>query len=370
MPARQRDPQLTVPRPPELNRLSPPEAARAVDRFIGAPQWSGSWVIEPVSIDNVKAAVSALKGAQQIGGRGVPEGEYICLRRIQAGPRRGDADGQTQTVMSNTPDEIADHEVAFAHATGRVLITGLGLSMVVSGLLAKTDVEHIDVVERDADIIRMVAPAYAEEDRVTIHHADAMTWTPPPRVLWDFAWHDIWARIDVRNLTSESAENNIGYGDLLRRFEPYTARQEAWALPLALAMHPDGIVAAEYRERWEDAQRFVQQPQASPPATSKTHPEVAAGDLLEARVRTPQHVVQREFPAETIVLNLDTGQYHGLNPVAGRMLQAVVRAERAGDAVPELAAEYGQPADRIATELESLVADLLERGLVEVDGSA
>jgi hypothetical protein len=80
-------------------------------------------------------------------------------------------------------------------------------------------------------------------------------------------------------------------------------------------------------------------------------------------------VVHRAFPAETIVLNLESGQYHGLNPVAGRMLEAAAGADRPADVVPDLAAQYGQPQERIAAELEGLIADLLERGLVEVDGT-
>ena len=45
--------------------------------------------------------------------------------------------------------------------------------------------------------------------------------------------------------------------------------------------------------------------------------------LLASRARLPQHVVHRSFVAETVVLNLRTGKYHGLNPTAGRMLEAL-----------------------------------------------
>ena len=42
---------------------------------------------------------------------------------------------------------------------------------------------------------------------------------------------------------------------------------------------------------------------------SDTIPTPAA---LSARI--PQHVVFRGFATETVVLNLETGKYHGLNP--------------------------------------------------------
>jgi PqqD family protein of HPr-rel-A system len=90
------------------------------------------------------------------------------------------------------------------------------------------------------------------------------------------------------------------------------------------------------------------------------------GDLLAARLRLPQHVVHRSFVAETVVLNLNTGQYHGLNRTAGRMLDALQQAPSAGAIVPELAREYGVQAAQIETDLVELCQGLLERGLIEI----
>ncbi len=92
-------------------------------------------------------------------------------------------------------------------------------------------------------------------------------------------------------------------------------------------------------------------------------------ELLTACVRLPQHVVRRSFVAETVVLNLNTGQYHGLNPTAGRMLQALERAPTVAATVGELAEEYGVEQEQIERDLLALIHGLLERGLIEiVDG--
>ncbi len=72
-----------------------------------------------------------------------------------------------------------------------------------------------------------------------------------------------------------------------------------------------------------------------------TMSQLSDQQLLEARARLPQHVVHRSFVSETVVLNLRTGRYHGLNPTAGRMLEALEAASTVGDAVPVLAGEYG-----------------------------
>jgi hypothetical protein len=99
-------------------------------------------------------------------------------------------------------------------------------------------------------------------------------------------------------------------------------------------------------------------------------PEEATGSagLLEERVRVPQSVVYRSFPSETVVLNLETGKYHGLNPTAGRMLEVVSAADSVRAAAAELAVEYGRPAAEIEDDLCGLCRSLLERKLIEIDG--
>jgi hypothetical protein len=89
-------------------------------------------------------------------------------------------------------------------------------------------------------------------------------------------------------------------------------------------------------------------------------------DLLTAQVRMPQFVVCRSFVAETVVLNLQTGQYHGLNPTAGKMLETLQASPTVGAAVPQLAEQYGVERDQIERDLLALVGGLLERGLIEI----
>jgi hypothetical protein len=91
----------------------------------------------------------------------------------------------------------------------------------------------------------------------------------------------------------------------------------------------------------------------------------STSDLLAARVRLPQHVVHRNFVAETVVLNLQTGQYHGLNPTAGRMLEALQQAPTVGATVSALAEEYGVEQEQIQRDLLALTRGLLERELIE-----
>jgi Coenzyme PQQ synthesis protein D (PqqD) len=107
---------------------------------------------------------------------------------------------------------------------------------------------------------------------------------------------------------------------------------------------------------------------ADTPTTMST---LSDQELLNARARLPQHVVHRSFVAETVILNLRTGKYHGLNPTAGKMLEALETAPTVGAAVPELASEYGLEQEQIRSDLLVLTRALLERELiVTVDDDA
>src|ERR1700722_5891273 len=101
-----------------------------------------------------------------------------------------------------------------------------------------------------------------------------------------------------------------------------------------------------------------------PDTMSSTHP------LLASKIKLPQHVVYRSFPSETVVLNLNTGKYHGLNATAGRMLEELERAASVRDAASMLAQSYGQSQDVVEHDLCELCKALLERGLIEADGNS
>lgn len=84
------------------------------------------------------------------------------------------------------------------------------------------------------------------------------------------------------------------------------------------------------------------------------------------KVRVPDHVVFRPFPGETVALNLQTGKYHGLNPVGGRMVELLSQNGDLEETAKLLAQEYGQPYETVAADVRSLCEDLSSRGLIEV----
>jgi hypothetical protein len=85
------------------------------------------------------------------------------------------------------------------------------------------------------------------------------------------------------------------------------------------------------------------------------------------RVSVPAHVVYRSFPSETVVLNLNTGIYHGLNATAGRMLEQLTQAESIAQASELLAKEFAQPPEVVQRDMCELCWALAARDLVQLD---
>jgi Coenzyme PQQ synthesis protein D (PqqD) len=89
--------------------------------------------------------------------------------------------------------------------------------------------------------------------------------------------------------------------------------------------------------------------------------------ILRSTARIPEHVIYRSFESETVLLNLQTGQYHGLNATGGRLIELLKeRQGTIGDAIERLAAAAGRRPEEIERELADFCTALAERGLIEI----
>lgn len=92
----------------------------------------------------------------------------------------------------------------------------------------------------------------------------------------------------------------------------------------------------------------------------------ASAPVLDATVRIPNHVVHRSFVQETVVLNLETGRYHGLNTSAGAMLAALETAGSIRGALRLLAETFPDAGEQLEHDLLRFCEDAQERGLIEL----
>lgn len=90
--------------------------------------------------------------------------------------------------------EFREQWDAIQAARGRVLVHGLGLGAVLRPMLAKPEVESVEVVEWNADVCRLVAPAFgrgAGRGPLQVTLGDAYTADLGDR-RWDVVYSDIW----------------------------------------------------------------------------------------------------------------------------------------------------------------------------------
>ena len=150
----------------------------------------GEWSVEHFVVNEEDEKLGKLRAIFSGRGRFVPAGTYTALKRNGA------------TVMTDTPDEIGDHRVAIQKAKGNCLINGLGLGVVLKAILEKSEVKHVTVIEKSAEVIALVGLHYKKQfdSKLTIINADALDWKPPKGTFYGMVWHDIWNDICSDNL--------------------------------------------------------------------------------------------------------------------------------------------------------------------------
>jgi hypothetical protein len=88
--------------------------------------------------------------------------------------------------------------------------------------------------------------------------------------------------------------------------------------------------------------------------------------LASAHVSIAPDVVFRTFATETVILNLQTGRYHGLNKTGGRMLELLERADSVAAALAEFASDYAKEPMEVEPDVRAFCRRLHERGLIEI----
>lgn len=99
--------------------------------------------------------------------------------------------------------------------------------------------------------------------------------------------------------------------------------------------------------------------------TSRELPN-AGTDPSRTLIAVPNHVVFRSFVTETVVLNLNTGEYHKLDHQAGRIIEALEPGRTITDAALLLAQDPPRPVTELERECIDLCRGLARSGLVEL----
>ena len=84
------------------------------------------------------------------------------------------------------------------------------------------------------------------------------------------------------------------------------------------------------------------------------------------RVVVPKHVLVRHLDGESVMLNLETEKYFGLDATGTRMWQLVTAAPSVGAAYVQLLDEFEVEPELLRTNLTELLSRLLENGLLSI----
>ncbi len=131
----------------------------------------GDWKLEKFTIDsnNLMARL-----------QGITSGTYVRLTH------------KGECVMSNTNMEKRTNMDFCINAHGDVLIGGLGIGMIILAIQDKPEVKSITVIEKNQEVIDMVASQLNFNEKVNIICADVFEWKPEKGVKYDVSYMDIW----------------------------------------------------------------------------------------------------------------------------------------------------------------------------------
>ncbi len=84
-----------------------------------------------------------------------------------------------------------------------------------------------------------------------------------------------------------------------------------------------------------------------------------------SRVVAPSHVLVQQIAGESLLLNLQSERYFGLDEVGTRIWNLVTTSNSIQSAYEVLLDEYEVDAEKLRRDVQSLVGNLVENGLLE-----
>lgn len=88
--------------------------------------------------------------------------------------------------------------------------------------------------------------------------------------------------------------------------------------------------------------------------------------VKECRAEVPQRVVYRRLATETVLLNIQTGHYYGMDETGGRFFEVLREAGSLASAVDSLSQEFDAPIEQIRLDMLHYCSELLAHGLIEL----
>jgi len=91
---------------------------------------------------------------------------------------------------------------------------------------------------------------------------------------------------------------------------------------------------------------------------------------VSARVVVQPSVIYRDVSGEFVLLNLQSGVYYGLDPIGSRMWQLLMDERDVDEVCSIMVDEYETSSDVLRADIDRLVNELAEKGLVSIQPPA
>ena len=91
---------------------------------------------------------------------------------------------------------------------------------------------------------------------------------------------------------------------------------------------------------------------------------------LADKVTIPEQVMARQVGEETVILDLASGTYFGLDPVGARIWQLLGEGRALAEVCESMLAEYDVSRDEFERDLTELLDALGEKGLIKVESAS
>lgn len=135
-----------------------------------------------------------------------------------------------ECVMSDTNMEKRTNMDFVYNAYGDVLIGGLGIGMIILAIQDKPEVKSITVIEKNQEVINMVASQLNFNEKVKIICADVFEWKPEKDTKYDVSYMDIWNWINEDVYEREMKPLKRKYARFLRsKAENPNRYNKCWA---------------------------------------------------------------------------------------------------------------------------------------------
>jgi len=92
--------------------------------------------------------------------------------------------------------------------------------------------------------------------------------------------------------------------------------------------------------------------------------------MLPSRVEIGESIILQRLNDEAVLLNMSNQQYYGLNDTGTRMWELLMELGEPSKVVTQLQEEYAVPSATLQADLETLVGELLQAGLLRATSAS